>query len=210
VVWAGTDWQVHRVGVAEADKALRELPPGLIPQLGRPEATCSTGTRRRGDGCGGVKLDLDTVQFDGEFASLGLTEAPSTACEGVAERCSLTEAGRGATAPDEADEASIFAVLRGVLLPKLPLGSQQLCAGVPAPLLLPSVAVSNMLLESVSKDATWAVVGTGIVEATALVGLSTMDTVDVVGSVLCMFLMCCSNAATLSCCWRPKVVAFSS
>ena len=107
VVCVGTDWQAHRVGVAEADKALRELPPGLMPEPGRPKATGSAGIAKGGDGCGGVTLGPRTVQLDGELASLGLAEPPTTTCEGVAERCSLAEAGRDANAPDEADEANL-------------------------------------------------------------------------------------------------------
>lgn len=92
VVWAGTDWQAHRVGVVEADKALRELP------LGMPKAAGSTGR---------VTLGPKTVQLDGVFASLGLTEPPAPTCEDVAERCSLGEDSRVAKAPDEADEANL-------------------------------------------------------------------------------------------------------
>lgn len=210
MVCVGTDWQAHRVGVAEADRALRELPHGLMPEPGRPKATGSTGIDS--DGCGGVTLGPRTVQLDGELASLGLIEPPTTTCEGVAERCSLAEAGREAKAPDEADEANVAVARRGLLLPKLSLGSQQLRAGVPAPLLLPSVAMGNMLLETVSEDSTGAVAEADVTEANALVGLRTVDAVHDVGSptVLCIFLMCCSSAAALSCCWRPKVVAFSN
>mmetsp|Transcript_13557 Transcript_13557/g.26721 ORF Transcript_13557/g.26721 Transcript_13557/m.26721 type:complete len:240 (-) Transcript_13557:495-1214(-) len=67
-----------------------------------------------------------------------------------------------------------------------------------------------MLLETASEDPTGAVARADISEATTLVGLSTMDPVDAVGPVPRIFLICCSNAATLSCCWRPRVVAFSS
>lgn len=210
-VWAGTDWQAHRVGVADADRALRELPPGLMPEPGRPKATGSRGIDR-GGGCGGVTLGPRTVQLDGELASLGLRAPPTITCEVVAERCSLAEAGREAKAPDEADEANVVVVRRGLLLPKLSLGSQQLRAGVPAPLLLPSVAMGSMLLETVSEDSTGAVAEADVTEANALPGLRTLDAVHDVGSpaALCIFLMCCSSAATLSCCWRPKVVAFSS